>query len=257
MSLRKFCNYDLPGMPPVLAWNPIAMRCTPVDDGCRNCWHLKMANRLMKNPKIDALNRESYKDGRVRATNGTLKTALPTEPRIVAVQFMGDLWHRKISEEKRLGIIATCRANARHIFLMLTKRPERVTEEFPDNVWLGTSVHDQASADKRIPELLKAKCRHKWLSIEPMLGEADLTAAFCFIDKNGEPCGSPCVEWVACGAETGAGARPCHPDWIAAVASRCEWNGIPFYDKRDPSAAGFTRREYPIEWAEKLKGNTK
>lgn len=33
-------------------WNPIAMRCTRVSDGCRNCWHLRMADRCGNNPKL-------------------------------------------------------------------------------------------------------------------------------------------------------------------------------------------------------------
>jgi len=34
-------------------WNPIVMRCTPVSEGCANCWHLATADRLAKNPKVD------------------------------------------------------------------------------------------------------------------------------------------------------------------------------------------------------------
>lgn len=30
-------------------WSPIAMRCTPVSEGCAHCWHLKMCDRLAGN----------------------------------------------------------------------------------------------------------------------------------------------------------------------------------------------------------------
>lgn len=48
-------------------------------------------------------------------------------------------------------------------WLLLTKRPENVMgmvpepwrESFPPNVWLGTSVEDQKTADERIPHLLR------------------------------------------------------------------------------------------------------
>jgi len=43
------------------------------------------------------------------------------------------------------------------------------------NVWLGTSVEDQASADERIPDLLATPAAMRWLSMEPLLGPVDLT----------------------------------------------------------------------------------
>lgn len=35
-----------------LSWNPIAMRCTRVSEGCLNCWHLRMADRMAKNLQL-------------------------------------------------------------------------------------------------------------------------------------------------------------------------------------------------------------
>ena len=43
-------------------------------------------------------------------------------------------------------------------------------------------------------------------------------------------------------------------DWIDDIAMECKINGVPFYDKRDPSSDGFTRREWAQEWMEKMKG---
>lgn len=42
------------------------------------------------------------------------------------------------------------------------------------NVWLGTSIHDQASADKRIPELLVCPAAVRFVSAEPLLGPVNL-----------------------------------------------------------------------------------
>lgn len=81
-------------------------------------------------------------------------------------------------------------------WLLLTKRPENIRRMTPvwtgaaddiggdgqthsmyrSNVWLGTSIEDQASADERIPKLLE--CRDLapvlFLSVEPLLGLVDL-----------------------------------------------------------------------------------
>jgi|GEM_PF-6017440 len=41
-------------------WNPIVMRCTPTSTGCANCWHLRTADRMARNPKISPELREAY-----------------------------------------------------------------------------------------------------------------------------------------------------------------------------------------------------
>ena len=268
MSLRPFNNYDLEGFPPVLAWNPIAMRCSRVDEGCRNCWHMRAADRLMMNPVLPMRTREAYNgcEAPLAPVYGmNTDFIFPKKPSIIAVQFMGDVWYERIPDDDRYQVIRACRNAPQHIFLLLTKRPERVTEELPENCWLGTSVHDQDSANIRVKRLLEAKCKHRWLSFEPMLGPVDydmiLKCTQC-VPYNCEFHGSsellknaPCnqkIEWVACGPETGAGARPCKSEWIADVAQHCKYKGIPFYDKRDPSAPGFTVQQWPQEWKLKI-----
>lgn len=45
-------------------WNPLAMRCTPVSEGCKNCWHLRMADRLAAMPPLSNAateNRAAYR----------------------------------------------------------------------------------------------------------------------------------------------------------------------------------------------------
>ena len=49
------------------------------------------------------------------------------------------------------------------------------TPTFPlPNVWLGTSCENQATADERIPHLLKCPAAVRFLSCEPLLGPIDL-----------------------------------------------------------------------------------
>jgi protein gp37 len=42
-------------------WNPIAMRCTPVSEGCRNCWAERMARRLASMPKSTKVSAKSHR----------------------------------------------------------------------------------------------------------------------------------------------------------------------------------------------------
>lgn len=93
---------------------------------------------------------------------------------------------------------------------LLTKRPENVlqliptdwytapsasragtiwpTTMWPDNVWIGTTVENQAAADVRIPILLQLPAPVRFLSCEPLLGPIDLGS------------------WLHCGHTTGVTA---------------------------------------------------
>lgn len=60
------------------------------------------------------------------------------------------------------------------------------------NVWLGTSVENQAAAEKRIPELLATPAAVRFLSCEPLLEGLDL-----------EPwLATGLLHWVICGGES-------------------------------------------------------
>lgn len=124
--------------------------------------------------------------------------------------------------------------------------------DYPDkplrNVWLGTSVEDQQTADERIPHLLKCPAAVRFLSCEPLLGPVDLTrlpVGRNFIDClrcdfhggqgsviAGPPSGTGPVDWVIVGGESGPGARPMHPDWARSLRDQCVAAGVPYFFKQ-------------------------
>ena len=111
-------------------------------------------------------------------------------------------------------------------WLLLTKRPElarRLTPwraAWPSNVWLGTTVENQHFADQRIRHLLCVPCRYRFLSCEPLLGFVDLSR---YLDA---------LHWVIAGGESGARARPTHPDWIRRLRDQCSGAGVAFHFKQ-------------------------
>ena len=150
-------------------------------------------------------------------------------------------------------------------WLLLTKRPENIKRMWPNegpmftggfwnpqteryynpaygppldmgfrrNVWLLTSVSDQASADKQIPELLK--CRDLstvlGLSVEPLLGALELVGASGDVLQAD---GGNWIDWIITGGESGPGARPMHPDWARGLRDQCAaaHHPIPFFFKQ-------------------------
>jgi protein gp37 len=95
----------------------------------------------------------------------------------------------------------------------------------PANVWIGTSVEDQARAEERIPHLLNIPARVRFLSCEPLLGAVDLLNMP--LAPNSER-----IHWVICGGESGPHARPMHPDWARRLRDQCQAASVPFLFKQ-------------------------
>lgn len=137
-------------------------------------------------------------------------------------------------------------------WLLLTKRPEnvnRMIKELPQNVWLGTSVENQETADERIPHLLKVPATVRFLSCEPLLGPVNLThmdvemagdpdwCRICCLTGEQSDMGRPCrdvptVHWVIAGGESGHNARPMHPEWVRSMKDQCVEMRTPFFFKQ-------------------------
>lgn len=171
-------------------------------------------------------------------------------------------------------------------WLLLTKRPENVRRMWPDigratdaaggpfsesidelrrrglwngpqraNVWLGTSVSDQATADVWLPRLLE--CRDLapvlFLSVEPLLGPIDFT------DGPANPAESQMgdwstldeIDWVIVGGESGPHARPMHPQWARSLRDQCAASKTAYFFKQwgewlpRSHASQATREAYP------------
>lgn len=101
------------------------------------------------------------------------------------------------------------------------------------NVWLGTTVENQAMAEARIPHLLATPAAVRFLSMEPLLGPVDLTAIRHGSDPDLSVFGAQWgPDWVITGGESGPGARPTHPDWFRSLRDDCAKAGVPFLFKQ-------------------------
>jgi len=102
-----------------------------------------------------------------------------------------------------------------------------INGEAPPNVWIGTTVEDQARAEERIGPLLAIPATVRFLSCEPLLEEVDLRLGDPTIHAR-----QPQIHWVICGGESGPGARPMHPEWARSLRDQCEIGGVPFFFKQ-------------------------
>lgn len=141
------------------------------------------------------------------------------------------------------------------IFLFLTKRPGNIPkyipkewiEQCPDNVMFGTSVVDQETADKLIPQLMKAPGR-KFLSMEPLIGPVKIDPYFFQRHpdrQKGSDWDYEGINWIIVGGESGnvSTIRPMHPDWVREIRDQCKEAGVPFFFKQWGEYAPHADRE--------------
>ena len=127
---------------------------------------------------------------------------------------------------------------------------QRPKYAYVSNVWLGVTAENQEQADKRIPILLDTPAHKRFVSIEPMIGNINLkniindyagirTQINSLIGHksignadflNTRDCQK--LDWVICGGETGANARPMHPNWVRSLRDQCQDAKVPFFFKQ-------------------------
>lgn len=189
-------------------------------------------------------------------------------------------------QDVRARLFALIDATPNLDWLLLTKRPENAASmyraafhanqaardpdprnaqpcEWPRNVWLGSSVENQATADERMPHLLRVPSAVRFLSCEPLLGPVDLTNVPLYAPCSARPMGS-CLErsadgiridWVIVGGESGPGARPCRVEWVRSIVQQCKAAGVACFVKQlgsKPDADYYRDRDHyeneGIDW---------
>lgn len=199
------------------AWS-LVEGCTKVSPACDNCWALSMEKRFARG------------DGEARGREDRLgQPSKRKKPTVYAV--WNDLFHENVPLEFAMAAWVQMAANPQHTFIVLTKRPHRLTT-FAEryhihpfaNVWVGTTVETQDQMG-RLDHLVKFPSAVKLVSIEPMLGD------FSMVSLKG-------LDWVICGAETGSRRRPMDKDWARRLLERCQALGIPFFFKKDSAGLG-------------------
>lgn len=242
--------------------------CQRIGGVCDNCWAVQNVNRFARNPNPKLKARYGglvyYNDsGEHRlgdCYDWTGKTTYCPEQleklhsikkgRVIAFSWRGD-WMYEYNKSHVFSAMQAMRNMEQHVFLTLTKRPERIIdalELFYDskepqrhgylpNVWWGTTAWNQESLDRNVTELLKVPGK-KYLMLEPLLGEVNLSAELLND-----------LSWVVVGAETGKGARSCDPWIIPIVVNQCHDAGVPVLVKQWDAVRRQEPvvREYPTE----------
>jgi protein gp37 len=258
--------------------------CTKVSQGCKHCYAETLSKR---NPA--ALGQWGPKGQRVIAAESYWAQPLKWdkaakvagERHRVFCASMADVFEGPESmPAESWPLVEAARARLFNLildtphldWLLLTKRPQKIKPQlqaiqvlkydnvwdhlwphhFP-NVWIGTSVENQATADERIPHLLSVPAKVRFLSMEPLLSSVDLSSLrfgrgydctpgptesydpLGNIYEGDEVIGISCepgIHWVIVGGESGANARPMHPQWVRSLRDQCNGADVPFFFKQ-------------------------
>jgi len=201
-----------------VTWNPMT-GCSPISDGCQNCYAIKMAKRL------EAMGNKRYRNG----FDVTLHPDLLDAPlkwkksRMVFVNSMGDMFHESIPLEYIQRVFATMVEAKQHIFQVLTKRSFRMLDlssslPWPKNVWMGVTV-ESGKYLYRTENLKNTPAAVKFLSIEPMIAPVN--------DLSLEG-----IDWVIVGGESGHKARAIEEEWALTIRDNCISSDVPFFFKQ-------------------------
>ena len=227
--------------------------CVKVSEGCRNCYAERINQRFGTGLPYTQQSARMIKVGFNRREIKSLIHSKAIAGKRVFVGDMTDIFGPQVTLEMLDELFAIFALRGDVTFQLLTKRPQRMGEYLQriagdmthlqrmahekglvlrppwplPNVWAGTSVEDQPSADRRIPALLECPARVRFVSAEPLLGAVILRAAQS--RENQKVTG---IDWVICGGESGPGARGMNPVWVKALRLQCSCSGVPFFFKQ-------------------------
>ncbi len=204
-------------------WNPVR-GCTKVSPGCIHCYAETLAERFRGVPN------HPYEQGfDLRLVPDKIAEPLSwSKPQMVFVNSMSDLFHKDVPDDY-IVLVAGVMASANwHTYQVLTKRSDRLRDllqtklafasELP-HIWWGVSVENRKYGLPRVEHLRQADPKMAFLSVEPLLedlGSFSLSG----------------IDWVIVGGESGAGARPMNPAWVAEIQRQCRESSIPFFFKQ-------------------------
>jgi protein gp37 len=243
-------------------WNPVT-GCDRVSPGCAHCYALELASRLkrMGQPRYQ-------RDGDPKTSGPGFGLTLHADrlmdpfnwrkPRAVFVNSMSDLFHEEIPFDYIDHVHEAMVRCPQHIFMVLTKRPERMVEwasRFnghtnlgPDgkpwpNIWLGVTIENRRFVD-RADLLRETPAAVRFISAEPLLGpvvhdRVDATLDLRLLRRywsdgyEGPELDLMGIDWVITGGESGPKYRSFDPAWASVLGHRCAEAGVAFFHKQN------------------------
>lgn len=202
--------------------------CERVSPACDDCYAAAWAHRLGMDNLWSGERREFGAEHWAQPLAWNRKAGKAGVRARVFCASMADVFDNRAPPGQRERLWRLIEATEHLDWLLLTKRignairmlPPAWLEEPRPNVWLGATL---ANREEMLRDAGKLKATpaliHFW-SVEPMLGDL------------GEIPRELMPDWVICGGESGARARPMHPAWAYSLRDQCQAAGVAFFFKQ-------------------------
>jgi protein gp37 len=190
-----------------------SFNCRKASPGCDNCYAERISRGMGQT--FEGMPKPEDVETLYKRFNGVPKG------NVCGIDFMSDFGLATVNHWQ--GVFEFIRSRKDVQFVFTTKRPERFEAHrhelnWPDNLWMGVSIENgdynyRADILKRIP------AKHRWLSIEPMIGRVDgldLTL----------------IEWLVTGGESGKYPRHFDPQWAYDIGQQALEIGTVWYHKQ-------------------------
>ena len=228
-------------------WNYLR-GCSEKSSGCANCYARLMAARFSgPGGPYEGLaymddKGKSHWTGEVAIVPHMLDQPLrwPT-PSLIFTNSMSDLFHENVDIEAISNSFEVMETATWHIFQTLTKRPELMPEILHKitlksgrnlgkdplpNVWIGTSMENEATCKERSKYLAQTPAAVRWWSAEPLVGDCDWER--WIIESKSD--------WVVFGGESKQGeadvCREMQISWLRSGLAACKKLGVAAFNKQ-------------------------
>ena len=204
-------------------WNPVKGKC-PV--ACPYCYARRIYDRVHYDPTIRLDEKELQAPVKLKEPSRIFVGS--------TIELFGN-WILTEWLERILEVIMHC---PQHIFIFLSKRPERFKFfAFHGNCWTGTTItHESPTKDYRMRQAWESPARVHFYSFEP-LHSSIKQGTFAFLS------------WMIIGAETGNRTGKITPkeEWIQELVDAADYESVPIFmkDNLKPYWQSELRQEFP------------
>lgn len=120
----------------------------------------------------------------------------------------------------------TCRQYTQHTFIFLTKQPQNLPKEWPDNCWVGVSVCNDNMLDVAVDKLEDIQAKTKFISFEPLLERLTLSLDYAFYYSG--------ISWTIIGQQTPPSAKTSPKiEWVREIVEAADKAGVPVFLKNN------------------------
>jgi len=239
-------------------------------EACRFCYANAWAKRTGRDFSVPKLTTTAYWKKPLKWNEEAGQTK---EPWRVFAFSLGDVFDLAVDDAWREAFFNLVCKTPNLTWMVLTKQAEKMYiyyhehfggDHIQNNLWFGVTVENQEQAINRIPWLLKTPAYIHFISGEPLLEDINIMPYLpeengyienpphsdpikCPVWWNGCLCS---IDWVICGAETGAGARYMNPEWARSLRDQSQAAEVPFFMKqmsgKEPIPDDLMIREFPV-----------